>query len=450
MTVGGGTEQYNLMIAAGNYCDILPTSMYTGGAAQAYADEVIVDLTDDVPEYAPDFYARFSAYSPAEQFLGTVDGMLLYLPYIYGAQITDQGSFTRGDWLDELGLDRPTNQTEFVQMLDAMYEAYHPTHAIHMDPSCDSVGYATTWYETALFAVSGTDIACFRQGDTVLSGMTSDGYYDYLKWLIDLYHRGLINQDFYTGALGFETTPLIGGGNMAYWFGMADHMTSWQQYSDTGSFRAVPLPKLVGDNGIVYIAESPDISAGRGCPAISVDCDDVSSALGFLNWFFTDEGSMYANYGVEGQTYTLDEEGKIHYTDTILNNPLGMNSLTAFNIYGWSSSGSLQYQDRFLDTYAPEIRACVELWSDTSKDSSDLFIPAGAALSSEESDSITNQVTDICAYASEQILKWVTGAEVLDEAAWAEYCDALESLGLSSCVAVYQTAYDDYLEEFGA
>ena len=105
--MGGGTEQYNLMIAAGNYCDILPTAMYTGGAAQAYADEAIIDLTADVPEYAPDFYAQFTSYSSAEQYLGTVDGMMLYLPYI---------------------------------------------------------------------------------------------------------------QDFYTGALGFETAPLIGGGNMAYWF----------------------------------------------------------------------------------------------------------------------------------------------------------------------------------------------------------------------------------------
>ena len=68
----------------------------------------------------------------------------------------------------------------------------------------------------------------------------------------------------------------------------------------------------------------------------------------------------------------------------------------------------------------------------------------------EESNSIVNQIADICAYADEVILKWVVGENELNDASWAEYCDRLESLGLGEVTAVYQKAYDDFIAEFGA
>lgn len=40
------SEQFPLMIAGGDWTDLIPISYYTGGDAQAYEDEVIVDLTD--------------------------------------------------------------------------------------------------------------------------------------------------------------------------------------------------------------------------------------------------------------------------------------------------------------------------------------------------------------------------------------------------------------------
>ena len=54
-----GDEKFNLMIASQDYPDIISgfEESYTGGAVKAYEDDVIVDLTDLMEEYAPNYMA---------------------------------------------------------------------------------------------------------------------------------------------------------------------------------------------------------------------------------------------------------------------------------------------------------------------------------------------------------------------------------------------------------
>ncbi len=40
-----------------------------------------------------------------------------------------------------------------------------------------------------------------------------------------------------------------------------------------------------------------------------------------------------------------------------------------------------------------------------------------------------------------------TGQQPLDDAAWDAYRSNLESMGLSNCIAQYQSAYDRYVEK---
>lgn len=48
-------------------------------------------------------------------------------------------------------------------------------------------------------------------------------------------------------------------------------------------------------------------------------------------------------------------------------------------------------------------------------------------------------------YASEQLLKFLTGAEPVTDQRWGAYVDTIASMGISDCTAVYQNAYDEYL-----
>ena len=43
-------------------------------------------------------------------------------------------------------------------------------------------------------------------------------------------------------------------------------------------------------------------------------------------------------------------------------------------------------------------------------------------------------------------LKFITGAEPLTEETWANYQASMDAFGMQECIAVYQSAYDRYLE----
>lgn len=45
----------NVAIASGDYAAIISDLNYTGGATGALEDGIIVDLTDDLPEFSPNY-----------------------------------------------------------------------------------------------------------------------------------------------------------------------------------------------------------------------------------------------------------------------------------------------------------------------------------------------------------------------------------------------------------
>ncbi len=52
---------------------------------------------------------------------------------------------------------------------------------------------------------------------------------------------------------------------------------------------------------------------------ITSACDDVETLLKWADFFYGEEGTTFAAYGAQDETYTLDAEGNIRYVDDILN-----------------------------------------------------------------------------------------------------------------------------------
>ena len=78
-------EQYNLMIASGDMTDLIyesncgqmgATSVYNGGYDKAIEDDIYVDLTDLIPEYAPNYWALLEGDDNLRKDLSTDTGKL--------------------------------------------------------------------------------------------------------------------------------------------------------------------------------------------------------------------------------------------------------------------------------------------------------------------------------------------------------------------------------------
>lgn len=51
--------------------------------------------------------------------------------------------------------------------------------------------------------------------------------------------------------------------------------------------------------------------------AISAECSDVELAAKFMDYFYSDEGRLFANFGIEGVTYNM-VNGEPKLTDMVL------------------------------------------------------------------------------------------------------------------------------------
>ena len=54
--------------------------------------------------------------------------------------------------------------------------------------------------------------------------------------------------------------------------------------------------------------------------------------------------------------------------------------------------------------------------------------------------------TDIATYASEMVLKFITGIEPLTRESYNAYVKHIRDMGIDHCLEIYQTAYERYLE----
>ena len=120
-------EQFNILMASGDLPDMISHQSpgYPGGLDACIDDGYILDLTDLVPEYCPNYMKAVKDFS--EQYdenvlrssytgsgrIGAV-GQLMQRP-----QGPWAGLYVRGDWLEDCELDTPETFEDWEEMLTA-------------------------------------------------------------------------------------------------------------------------------------------------------------------------------------------------------------------------------------------------------------------------------------------------------------------------------------------
>lgn len=445
VTTDSASTQFNLMIASGDWPDVLAVQdYYVGGVAAAKADDVIYDLTDLLPTNAPDYWAALMDTNQNTIDSITTNGKHLQMVSLTNESVSDGGNVTRGDWLEEMGMEVPTTFDEFNDMLYAIKNKYNTDYTYYLKTT-GQIYSAGTYFGTGLFSLlNATNVACYIDEGKVVSSATSDGFRKYIEWLAQLYEDGIINKEFYAGDLQQGTTnTYIGSGRIGVWNAFADSLNNYAQYSDDEDLTVIPIPNIPNAEGYYDFASEPVFANTKGF-SITTACEDPSLVLKFFNWFYTKEGIHLANYGIEGQATTTDADGNIEWTELVTDNPQGMDMMMAMQYYTFSKAPELQDATKLWSTYPDNVLEAINMWSDDSKNKYDHAYPAGAALSSEETASIATTMTDVISYASEALTKLVTGAEEINDETWTQYVDTCKSSGLDEVISVYQKAYDNY------
>lgn len=431
---------FNLMIASGNLADMIyvGASYYAEGVDAAIDDGYFLDLTDLVDEYMPN-YEKVRTSDVQYELLSTTDSGRLGA--VYELRQSKQGPWLglwiRQDWLDDLGLDTPVTFDDYHEVLTAFKNEKGATAPLILNFSGSDGEFGTM--------SGGLNVLNSWQLDEtgkVNFGPYMDAWKEYVTIMHQWYTEGLIDPDFMATDERTADMAKVVTGASGLFAALYTMPSVYEAASEDPNMNLAPVNPPVmneGDEGHIRLRDSYT----SGNTAISADSENWEVALRWLDYLYTDEGALLANYGVEGDTFEFDENGKPVFTDKILNNENGWTMTQTVASYLCPSAGIANWSDwtRELAGVPEKDQACYDVWSEFSDD---WRLPSSVTLTQDESTERAALYADISTIVKEQTAQFISGA--LDiESNWDAYISALEASGMERAIEITQAAYDRYL-----
>ena len=431
---------FNLMIASGNLADMIyvGASYYAEGVDAAIDDGYFLDLTDLVDEYMPN-YERIRTSDVQYELLSTTDSGRLGA--VYELRQSKQGPWLglwiRQDWLDDLGLETPVTFDDYHEVLTAFKNEKGATAPLILNFSGSDGEFGTM--------SGGLNVLNSWQLDEtgkVNFGPYMDAWKEYVTIMHQWYTEGLIDPDFMATDERTADMAKVVTGASGLFAALYTMPSVYEAASEDPNMDLAPVNPPVmneGDEGHIRLRDSYT----SGNTAISADSENWEVALRWLDYLYTDEGALLANYGVEGDTFEFDENGEPVFTDKILNNENGWTMTQTVASYLCPSAGIANWSDwtRELAGVPEKDQACYDVWSEFSDD---WRLPSSVTLTQEESTERAALYADISTIVKEQTAQFISGA--LDiESNWDAYISALEASGMERAIEITQAAYDRYL-----
>lgn len=448
--------QFQLMIASGDFSDLIDgtTQMYTGGAAGALSENIIIELNDLLEEYAPHYSALRNADPILYKETMLDDGTVAcFSPirdldnYVYPGN----GLLIRQDMLDAVGKEIPETYDELHDVLTAFQEQLGVPEPLYLDPSgVFQDNLLAAGFDVSIMAQSGMHqtMPFYQLDGEVHYGIIEEGFRDYISMMHQWYEEGLIGADFtsnsdsrngnYTAVVASNTTGVFLGANTA----ISAYIAAGQEADP--DYNLVPMSDITKEKGAQTHLGNYVSHSGTGGLTVTTACENAPLAVQWCDFWYSDQGILIANWGVEGESYTLDENGQPHFTDAVTNDPnFSPQEMTGkYCLYTSTVETTLTYDSSkiLLEQY-PEIATdAVGIWAD-GKDG-EYELPERISMTSEESAEFNGYYSDMETMVAESIPKFINGDKSLDQLD--AFVDDLISMGAEECVAIKQAALDRF------
>ena len=443
--------QINLMVASHDLPDVIhgiDWRSVSGGAQMWEEDGVIIDLTEMMPEHMPAYWNRINQYDLAIPSL-SIDGKLYFVNVIQHG-VMFQGPIMRMDWLEASGYEEPVTLDDLYDIL--VYFRDHDMNG-NGDPSD----------EWPMSALSGTNIGwsplnlmwtygihwsyMVNDEGQVTHGMLTDEFTDAITYMHKLYEEGLLDPDYAT----MDRTALDGkfmNNQIGFEWGIQPTKmnNTLNPNAEKGLFEAsgIKLLKLTEDSPAWSFDKNYVSVFTGGMAVVTTKSNEPEKILHWIDYFFTDDGIILANWGMEGLTFEYDENGKpyLDYTGAAKVYP-DVNEGELKYLYALSGTAGFVYgcdSDMFKSSMHPFSAEGAERWVaefDVSRMLPDI------SLTAEEQEDINDTLVDLNTYINIQLDKLVNGQTPLDEIPAIQ--QKLHDMGIDHVLEVYQAAYERFM-----
>lgn len=435
----GREENKALLFASNELPDILYRPIFTADEITRYGVDSgqLMPLNDLIDQYAPNLKKLFDENPNYRRAITSADGNIYCLPQIDVSEPGQMGfkSWINKDWLEALGLEAPTTPEEFIEVLRAF-----KTQDPNGNGQADEIPFALREINAVYTTLGGSWGLHWNLQNTinVVDGkvhfwLKDDVFKDYLMFLNQLYEEGLLWSDFYKRDLPMWRS-ILSGAKVGIFF---------MPYSDV--FQAVEdqytaLIPIKGPNGDQFITDAKT-GVDVGAFSLSATCKNPEAAIRWVDYFYSEEGSLFLRYGREGETFYYDETGNPQFVDSIQNDERGF--MTAL--------GELNCVPGGLIPCIITDMTCGAVASNLTKEVAHTLIPYTdkaifpPTFTPEETEEMVFINQDLNKYRDESVSRFIVGEYSFDM--WDKYCDTLDKIGLERLEEIYQTAYDRSMAE---
>lgn len=444
---GGFVEQesFNLMIAGGDYTDIIGVMNYYGSSSGASAgsaghekaieDGIIIDLYDDLKEYAPNYWNILTSDDNAYMTMRTQSGYMGCIAQLLKKAGTEnQGMIVRKDWLEASGVGSLDTMDQYEQYLTYCKDNYGAYAYLQYEGLDTDWGSAFNITPGAFNVVDGK----------VVHSFTTDAFKDYLTKMNDWYKKGLFNDDFYNDTDITTVRTDMANDLCSFVDGSAEGMSNiFDMNPDNAAMelKATAYPKADGVDEI-HVGFESKLIKNSDTWAVSTACADPIPLLKLVNWLYSEEGQQMYNWGEEGVAFEYDENGQPQWTDLVVNNPDGLNFMFASYLYA-TGVGSVYFpgvydMEKGFYSYNDDQLEAVDTLASLTDGANNM--PAYVSLDNAEQDRYNSVATDLDTYAKGMILKFILGDEPMSN--YQAFLDTCMDMGLQQMTDIYQGAYD--------
>lgn len=412
-------------------------------AEELYESGLIYDLTEYLPVYAPDYWKWLNEDEANMAAAKTEDGKILAFYFVRESDfnITYIGPIVRQDWLDECGLDTPVTLEDWENVLRAFKDKYGAQLSFTSDFS-KKFGLAN-----GTGAFTSLILGYYVEDGQIKCANTQDEWKDYLEVLHRWYAEGLISPDFVTEDYTTLRAKVLNN-EVGITFGPMSQLTIYisdAEAENTGAqWGGLSYPRTEAGAATTAVQTDSQLLYNKAGAVITTSCteEELIAALKFLNYGYSEEGSMYWNFGVEGETYTVDADGNVQFTELLTEDPRGLGEVLMDYTGTYSSAPALQLADFVKLKNNPASVKAVEIWTENTVAGE--YICPPYQRTTQEQELYSDIDTQMSTYVSEMALKFVTGDESLDN--FDKFVEQLELFGLDKLLESEQAAYERYID----
>ena len=326
ITRNDAMTDYALLASAGTLPTMLMEFDYPKLSQWANDGYLTTFDMDEFAAVAPTYYNRMVELDQLQYSAMGDETYFVFAERPYSDTNYSYQVFVRMDWLEQVGYDHvPTTREEY---LDAMQKIMDAGICEHPDGAWMLTGNAGPDQNDAFRTYPLDEREWAMYGDYNIVAMSWDANKELLRAKNEEYNLGITNPEYYVTDTETAKANFVNGNS--YWYGgyisgNMDFLTAFYEQNPDGKLAIQPADYQYGTS-CAYRAENPfGIIVGFSSTATE---DEIKAAWMYLEWMSQDDVLFTLQWGIEGENYTLDENG----------NPVGVGDYSGDYVQGYNNN----------------------------------------------------------------------------------------------------------------